>query len=287
MSTHLRFRTSITFLLTLFTVANSVSDQGRYYAPWLIFPPTAPTRHQLISGIGIPLGTPESIVSGWVLKAQYFLPTSVNDLRPVYLEGWNDSRKSIAKRDTLAVVTPLQGYGASQNDEVPKEDDDLFDDSDDEYWSTLDEEQHVRETTRQSSTANEDLSTIPAGYDTNLSRWTTYKALEQIGAVYGAGGRECVLRSICEAASAVFTHTGGIFAELLHIVFTPSTTTESMSDNSDGEYYRAEQLGRDGAPCHLVFHECGISLLDIFTGVHDSETNALTVAHDKLMKRSV
>lgn len=231
MSKQLQIQSLVAISAVLVTVTNSISartaEEGRYYAPWLIFPPTAPTRHQLISGIGIPLGTPESIVSGWVLKAQYFLPTSVNDLRPIYMEGWNDSRKSIAKRDSGAVVTPLEPYKVSQSDgmqvnsEPPTDEDDgLFDDADDEYWSKLDEEQRsVHDDTQQQSTSM-DPSTTSEGYNTDQSRWITYKALEQIGAIYGAGGRECVLRSICEAASAKFTHTGGVFAELLHIVFT-------------------------------------------------------------------
>lgn len=49
---------------------------------FLAIPPTSPTRHQLISGIGVPLELEdESIVMGIVLKAQYFLvsfPASVN-----------------------------------------------------------------------------------------------------------------------------------------------------------------------------------------------------------------
>ncbi|XP_062560850.1 uncharacterized protein LOC134225080 [Armigeres subalbatus] len=282
----------IILLLILVTTSNSANERsaekGRYFAPWVVFPPTAPTRHQLITGIGIPLGTVESVISGWVLKAQYFLPTSTNDLHPVFFEGWNDSRRAVEKREAIN-VTPVENMETHQADTVnidsdssAREDDDLFDDTDD-YWATLDDEQHLRDADQRVQSTNK----YPEGYNTERSRWTTYKALDQIGAIYGAGGRGCVLRSICEAASAEFTHTGGVFAELLHILFTPSTTTEPLSDHSDNEYYRAEQLGKDGAPCHLVFCECQNSLLDIFTGVHDTETNVLRVMHDKLVKRSV
>ncbi|XP_062555850.1 uncharacterized protein LOC134220760 [Armigeres subalbatus] len=276
------------FVLILITIINSSSarssEESRHFAPLLLFPRASPTRYQFISGIGIPLGTPESIISGWVMKAQYFLPASIDDLKPTYLEGWNDSRRSFEKREATN-VTPLEHYETYQADDVKieteplaEEDDDQFEDADDDYQSKLEED-----SIQQSSNLGEDFEN--EGYNTEQSRWTTYKALEQIGAIYGAGGRECVLRSICEAASAEFTHTGGVFAELLHIIFTPSTTTEVLSDHNDNEYYRAELIGKDGAPCHLVFPECRFSILDIFTGVHDTKTNSLTVKHDKLMLR--
>ena len=43
----------------------------------LVVPPTSPTRHQLISGIGIPLALKdEAITLGLVMKAQYYLVSS-------------------------------------------------------------------------------------------------------------------------------------------------------------------------------------------------------------------
>lgn len=49
----------------------------------------------------------------------------------------------------------------------------------------------------------------------------------------------------------------------------PSTTQDKLSKHSDNEYFRAEQIGKSGQPCHQVFRECTSSLLDIFTGVHN------------------
>lgn len=46
---------------------------------------TSPTRHQLISGIGIPLNLEnEAITLGLVLKAQYFLIENVDQLKWIY-----------------------------------------------------------------------------------------------------------------------------------------------------------------------------------------------------------
>lgn len=48
----------------------------------------------------------------------------------------------------------------------------------------------------------------------------------------------------------------------------PSTTHDEISDHSDYEYYQAEKLGREGAPCEHVFKECHKSILNEFTGVY-------------------
>ncbi|XP_019541312.3 uncharacterized protein LOC109412123 [Aedes albopictus] len=276
----------------------SGSDEGRFFfhgKPILIMPPTAPTRHQLISGIGIPLGTPESITTGWVIKAQYFLPTSVDNLKPIYLEGWNDTRRSFEKREAVTEAPDnYEAYTAKdvqvKEEPLPEKLDsegddaeDYFEDGGDDYWLDAEEEKSY-DTVNQMMPPSNLQSQMSEGYDADASRWMTYKSLEYIGQQYGSGGRECVLRSICEAASAEFTHTGGVFAELLHIVFTPSSTSEPPSEHSDNEYYRAEQLGREGAPCHLLFHECQNSILDVFTGIHDPETNDLKVAHEKVLR---
>ncbi|XP_038120306.1 uncharacterized protein LOC119770108 [Culex quinquefasciatus] len=278
--------------------SGNAAEEGRFLfwgKPFLIVPPTAPTRHQLISGIGIPLGTPESITTGWVIKAQYFLPTTVDNLKPLLWEGWNDTRRSLGKREVGGQVPGdhYEKYEAKEvkieteklPDEVESldEDDDEFDDGDDNYW--LDDEEVERfQEADQRFPPNEMDAKAAEGYNAGQSRWITYKTLEKVGERYGAGGRPCVLRSICEAAAAEFTHSGGVFAELMHIIFTPSTTTESLSEHNDNEYYRAEQLGREGAPCEQVFHECKQSILDVFTGVHDPATNSMSVAHQKLLQ---
>ncbi|XP_053658946.1 uncharacterized protein LOC128708014 [Anopheles marshallii] len=283
------------YLLSLALLPLGMAD----FIPWLIVPETAPTRHQLISGIGIPVGTPESITSGWVMKAQYFLPTKVDDLKPELWENWNDSRRALSRRDlsgsdadpvkiTLLPVT--RGHEQYVVDSVSIREDPLdnasdegFDDGDDNYWKDAEDDRLLQQagSGRWPSPKEIDPAQLD-GYSAEQSRWTTYKAMETLSENYGLPGRPCVLRSVCESATAPFTHTGGIFAELLHIVFTPSSTAEPLSEHRDNEYFRAEQLGRGGAPCERIFAECVHSLLDIFTGVHDPETNAMRLLHDEV-----
>ncbi|XP_058824138.1 uncharacterized protein LOC131684906 [Topomyia yanbarensis] len=287
-----------THLLASSAENETETEQGRFLLwgrPILIVPPTSPTRHQLISGIGVPLSAQESITFGWVFKAQYFLPTQLSNLRPNLWAGWNDTRRSLEKREAVTMMPDqhYEKYTATdvkvETEQLPDEEeaidgsdeyDDDFEDGDDNYWLDEEEEKKFQEVNDMHPPA--DTHPPEDGYSTEHSRWTAYKVMEKMGESYGFGGRACMLRSICEAAAAEFTHTGGVFAELFHIVFTPSTTAEPLSEHRDNEYYRAEQLGREGAPCKQVFQECKNTILDVFTGVHDPVTNALDVAHNKL-----
>lgn len=51
-------------------------------------------------------------------------------------------------------------------------------------------------------------------------------------------------------------------------MFRPSLTKDKIVNNDDYEYFHAEKLGKDGAPCDHVFHECKISILDQFSGIY-------------------
>lgn len=48
----------------------------------------------------------------------------------------------------------------------------------------------------------------------------------------------------------------------------PSTSHDEITDHTDNEYYQAEKLGKDGAPCEHIFSECKASILDQFSGIY-------------------
>ncbi|XP_017088580.1 uncharacterized protein [Drosophila bipectinata] len=75
------------YTLTWIGVCSSESHLKRFSRS-LIFPPTSPTRVQFIGGIGIPVENLhfESVTSGYVLKAEYFLPTNSTEITRVYLK---------------------------------------------------------------------------------------------------------------------------------------------------------------------------------------------------------
>lgn len=56
--------------------------------------------------------------------------------------------------------------------------------------------------------------------DTSGTRWLLYDGLGKLLYSKGMQGRPCVLRGICEAADAKFTHHTGLLGELVHIALT-------------------------------------------------------------------
>ncbi|XP_048504845.1 uncharacterized protein LOC125499721 [Athalia rosae] len=100
------------------------------------------------------------------------------------------------------------------------------------------------------------------------SRWSIYKVLEAASQVLGYGGKECVLRSICEAANVPFNANHGLFGELVHAFLTPSSTKEEHDDYADRDYHAAERHGREvGEQCSDFYPECKASILDIFSRI--------------------
>lgn len=184
---------------------------------FLIVPPTAPTRHQLIWGIGIPVGLEdESVTSGWVLKAQYFLPTSVNDLKPQLFFGMMNKRGQRSTEENndsngnqTYYVDPVSGSKVEHYSEQVKvietkpiqmEDNEEteIDYMDDIVW---------RENYKNDNQVKE-----------KNSRWMIYRLIEGIAKNKGLDGRACLLRTICEASDAKFSHKSGLMGELLHVV---------------------------------------------------------------------
>lgn len=51
----------------------------------IIYPRASPTRHQFVAGLGVPLDLPSiSVLTGYVLRGQYFLPYNVSQLVPTF-----------------------------------------------------------------------------------------------------------------------------------------------------------------------------------------------------------
>ncbi|XP_059621825.1 uncharacterized protein LOC132265263 [Phlebotomus argentipes] len=234
---------------------------------FLIVPPTAPTRHQFIAGIGIPVDlTSVAITSGYVFKAQYFLPTVASDWRPSE-ESWHHEWRK--KRDLEDTATKVENYTVNEIliEESTNPPEDL---------SFLEEDYPYDEEKATKEAAEAFWGKPPEDVDFGeKSRWNTYKGLEAIASNNGFDGRSCVLRSICEAALRPFSAKSGLMAELLNIVFAPSSTNDKISHNSDNEYFHAEKQGKSGAPCGEIFKNCPVSILDIFTSLPNALNEAV------------
>lgn len=91
-----------------------------------------------------------------------------------------------------------------------------------------------------------------------FSRRNAYQMVEKRFRSYGLKGRECLLRTICEAAESPLRHNG-LMGDILHIIFTPSTSAE---ENLHPSYSTAEELGRSGQDCRALYPRCPLGLLD-------------------------
>ncbi|KAL7734311.1 hypothetical protein ACLKA6_010648 [Drosophila palustris] len=210
--------------------------------PWLIFPTTSPTRVQFIGGIGMPLEDLdyEAVTTGYVLKAEYWLPESPDALRtPTALP--------------INQVPTLGSVGARRHRPM--------------FENFLVGADELGKSTKKLLTrTNKVLSSY---------RWTVYKSLEGLAKRLGYQGRICVLKSICEVAEEPFHFTNGLVAELLHILLTPSSSVDKLSEHADNEYFYAEKVGQSGAGCERVFKECRRSLLHHFSEIHDNLDNLM------------
>nr|XP_023029755.1 uncharacterized protein LOC111517735 [Leptinotarsa decemlineata] len=79
---------------------------------------------------------------------------------------------------------------------------------------------------------------------------------------YGYNGKECLLRTICEAAE-YSTEGTGVLGDILHILLTPST---SRKEDNLREYEEAEEAGGE-KKCKPYQTNCSFSLLDTFSRI--------------------
>lgn len=207
----------------LFVIIISFCSVSSQFVPYLLFPPTAPTRHQYIAGIGIPVpGAKPDCVFGLVLKGQYFLPTVIDDIKPAYISFKPEDQKRRLQRD-LSMSNDSFSFIDDYGTKV-------------ERWNNVNVEDNGISPLDESESDNE-KSNENQNWDPNMtgetfremwkkqrnmdySRWAIYKTIEAIIDRRGSNGMNCVLRAICESAQSSFSFHSGIIAELMHIILT-------------------------------------------------------------------
>ncbi|KAM3960406.1 uncharacterized protein ACR2FA_000277 [Aphomia sociella] len=275
------------FLNFLATIGASVRHK-RY----LVYPDGGPARAQFIIGLGIPVDLKEaSVTVGTVIKFQYDLPTNSSEYTSrIYGFANTVSRDmdvdtpSDDSQDAINTDIRLSDTKNILDDNIERENDTLVDLNFDEdrrkrsliyaeggtiitSESDINTELPLEEAIRRQEIIDQNnLETEEEPQ--RMNRWDFYKIIEHMAQRYGYSGRPCLLRTICEAAKIPFTHENGLLAEIGHILFTPSTTKDSLSHHTDNEYHAAERFGRDlGVDCENVFPECEGSILETFTEI--------------------
>ncbi|CAG9811893.1 unnamed protein product [Chironomus riparius] len=246
------------FILFLTTLSDGV----------LINPTSNPSRLQLIFGLGVPLNLEnESVTYGWIVKAFYILPDSgslqkhLNQFNRSNIDptaGYKWTRFPHGNRQKRDITDKLSGNEKlMENEDSNYKDDESFDDE-------IDTQGNIPKLSDYPLKTEEELM------DRSGTRWLLYDGFARMLTSKGLEGRYCVLRSICEAAESNFGYHNGLFGQLFHIFFTPSSTSDKIVNTEHYDYLKAEMFGQAGEPCDKIFHQCKGSVLEIFTKVYEA-----------------
>ncbi|XP_036331670.1 uncharacterized protein LOC118743218 [Rhagoletis pomonella] len=99
-------------------------------------------------------------------------------------------------------------------------------------------------------------------------RWNLYSLIANRLESFGYNGLECVLKAICETSSIGFQRHHDVFAKLIHIILSPSTSADKSTAESS-HYKQAEKIGKITGDCD--FYDCKISLLNWISRVLNIE----------------
>ncbi|CAG9565937.1 unnamed protein product [Danaus chrysippus] len=278
-------------MLILLNLLASFTDATRSKR-YLVYPNGGPARTQFIIGLGVPVDLKEaSVTVGTVIKFQYDLPTNSSEYTSRIYGFANTVSRDMDGNDDAGDDDKGNSIDTSRN--VDKELEVISDMENDTLVDiTFNDTRRKRSLVYSEGGAINaiDLSELNTELpldeairrqeliDRNhieeeeepqrMNRWDFYKIMEHMMERYGYSGRPCLLRTICEAAEVPFTYENGLLGEIGHILFTPSTTKDSLSHHTDNEYHAAERLGRDiGRNCESLFPECESSILETFTGI--------------------
>ncbi|XP_066585088.1 uncharacterized protein [Prorops nasuta] len=92
----------------------------------------------------------------------------------------------------------------------------------------------------------------------SIDRTTVYNLLENKFESTGNSGRACLLRAICEASESPLKHNG-LIGDILHVIFTPTT---SRQEELPRDIVEAELVGRNGT-CSKYQPPCPLGLFDL------------------------
>jgi hypothetical protein len=137
---------------------------------------------QFIAGIGIPVNlAQESLTTGYVFKAQYYLPYRFDQWKPTRINLFRHARD-------VSNHTKVDEYG--------------------QVYESYGVEAEVKSVSEIETEDGED----------NV-RWMIYQAVEWILNSKDIDGKQCVMRAICEASRVNFGLHSGFLGEIFHVLF--------------------------------------------------------------------
>ncbi|KAF5307283.1 hypothetical protein FQR65_LT06999 [Abscondita terminalis] len=111
-----------------------------------------------------------------------------------------------------------------------------------------------------------DYPPIVSDRSIGISRKNVYSALEFKLNSHGYSGKDCLLRTICEAAEYDLDGNG-VLGDIIHVLLSPST---SVKENLSPDFENAEQQGKDKKECTIYEKVCPVSLLGLISWLENA-----------------
>lgn len=105
-----------------------------------------------------------------------------------------------------------------------------------------------------------------------INRKSVYALIRDKLRLHGFSGNSCLLRMICEISKDPIADHNGLYGDIFHIIFTPSS---SVNETISRRYYDAEVAGKRGG-CQEYYAICPHTFLDWITDVDDGHNLNLT-----------
>ncbi|XP_055549615.1 uncharacterized protein LOC129732622 [Wyeomyia smithii] len=96
-----------------------------------------------------------------------------------------------------------------------------------------------------------------------FSRRFLYELIAERMDMYGYNGTGCIHKAICETWESPVHDYNGVFGDVTHIVFSPSS---SEDENIPRSYYEAENDG-SGADCSKYEQYCPVGIFELISNV--------------------
>ncbi|XP_045775562.1 uncharacterized protein LOC123874332 [Maniola jurtina] len=97
-----------------------------------------------------------------------------------------------------------------------------------------------------------------------------YKYVEDMLTSFGHNGTSCVLRTLCQLGSEPLHSTSDedILHEIATFVLNPLNDVLEEENKDSAPYIQAYEAGRQYQDCFVMYNDCHVSLIDLFTSLH-------------------
>ncbi|XP_046966799.1 uncharacterized protein LOC124534824 [Vanessa cardui] len=111
---------------------------------------------------------------------------------------------------------------------------------------------------------------LEADYENNAKLYHFYKYVEEVLNGFGQNGTSCVLRTLCQLGAEPLhsVNNEDLLHEIATFILNPINDVTGEKDEESTNYVEAFEAGQNNQDCHLLYDNCTLSLIDLFTVVH-------------------